>query len=323
VSKSDFFAGQSTPITLKDWYTEPRPYDSWSWRAGDNYDNKIKLWSSIGGTPVDDKSEVQLVATSSYNPSAVYKIKTIWRNRRARFIWDGKELWSGNLEKIQHIYLGNNIGSAGGFSVLGPVYLKVVVWEGNEPANLDSLPETGPITPTPPMLINELFNASLTDLNIVKGGTWNAQDGKYVITNAANGGSVNGNLSVHNKSIDGDCVISVDGTISSAGKEFSLIFNYQDERNYYYVNLSTTNTSTTSGVFKVSGGNVTQVNDITTTIKAGVTYHLKVERVGAGIKTFLEGNIVGRGSDSTFKNGKVGVGSISSGATFDNLQVRL
>ena len=174
------------------------------------------------------------------------------------------------------------------------------------------------------VVIDETFTSSAANFTVVSGGTWAVSNGQYVLTNPGSS-TVNGNISVHNTAVSGDFILSADGkvtgTTTSAWNDFSIIFNYRDASNYYYVSLNESNDSGTNGVFKVVAGAKTELADITSVITAETLYSVKVERTGSGIKAFRNGVLVASVSDATFTGGKIGLGSMNDGATFDNVKV--
>jgi hypothetical protein len=198
------------------------------------------------------------------------------------------------------------------------------------PLDTEQLPEAGADTGTATaavgetIVIDETFTSSAANFTVVSGGTWAVSNGQYVLTNPSST-IVNGNISVHNTAVTGDFILSADGkttpTSTSNWNDFSIIFNYQDASNYYYVSLNESNDGGTNGVFKVVSGTKTELADITSVITAGTMYTVKVEKTGSGIKAYLNGVLVASVSDATFTGGKVGLGTMNDGATFDNVKV--
>lgn len=175
-------------------------------------------------------------------------------------------------------------------------------------------------------LISENFTSSAANFTVVSGGTWSVSGGKYVLTNPANGpaGSGNGNLSVHNTTVSGDFTLTVDASATATSalwNDFSVIFNYQNSTNYYYVSFNESNDNGTSGIFKLVSGVQTQLADITSLITAGTTYAIKVERTGSTYKVYRNNTLLATATDTAFTSGKVGFGTLNDGASYDNLVV--
>lgn len=206
--------------------------------------------------------------------------------------------------------------------------LQLVKQDGGSPTPTPT-PSPTP-TPTPGIVvINEDFNldASLNNINVLRGGTWRVSGNQLRLTNpapvAAN--QDNGNLAIYNAaSVSGNFVLTTQASVvatSSQWDDFSIAFNVQDVNNYYYANFSESNNAETSGVFSVTNGVVIQLSDITESVGAGQTYGVKVERAGSQIRVFLNEQLVATASDGTLEGGYVGFGSKNDAANFKNLRV--
>lgn len=173
-------------------------------------------------------------------------------------------------------------------------------------------------------VISENFASSATNLAQMA-GKWDVSEGKYNITGPVIiNGTGNGNISVHNQALSGDFTITADASVEPTSKnwdDFSLIFNYQDRKNYYYASFNESDNSKCNGIFKVSGGNVVEVVDFASQITAGKDYNIKVERTGRTIKVYRDSALQAEATDSSLRNGKVGFGSANNAAIFDNLVV--
>jgi len=129
---------------------------------------------------------------------------------------------------------------------------------------------------------------------------------------------------VHNTGITGNFTLTADASIScnKSWDDFSIVCNFTDLNNYYYVNFNEQNDGNTRGIFKVVSGVQTQLADITSSISCGTTYEIKVERSGNTIRAYRNGTLVATATDSVFAGGKVGFGSRNDPCVFDNLIVR-
>jgi hypothetical protein len=174
-------------------------------------------------------------------------------------------------------------------------------------------------------LISETFTSSpAANFTVVSGGTWAVTGGKYVLTSPITGGTGNNNLSTHNTNVTGDWTLTVDASTtasSSVWNDFSVIFGYQNSTNYYYFSSNESNDAGTSGIMKVTGGTVTQLADITTAITGGTTYAAKVVKTGSTYQVYRNNVLLATATDSTWASGKVGFGTLSDGASYDNLIV--
>lgn len=173
-------------------------------------------------------------------------------------------------------------------------------------------------------LINEQFTSSASNFAVVRGGSWAVSGGKYVLSAAATTGTGNGNISVQNTNVSGVFTLTADASsanTTSLFDDFSIIFNYTDANNYYYASFNEGNDANTSGIFKISGGTVTELADITSLITGGTTYAIKVVKNGSSITVLRNGVQVATATDATFSSGKVGFGTKNNDASFDNLVV--
>lgn len=174
-------------------------------------------------------------------------------------------------------------------------------------------------------LIAEDFASSAANFTVVASGIWSVSSGRYHIASPVWGSTGQlGNMSVHDTVITEDFVaggiVYLPGTASD-WDDAALIFCYQDNSNYYYLSINESNDGNTKGIFKVSGGTVTELDDITTSISSGTDYLLEVERVGSSITAYIDGNEVASATDSAFTSGKVGFGTFNDAADFDDLMV--
>jgi hypothetical protein len=183
---------------------------------------------------------------------------------------------------------------------------------------------SAPVVPSVPV-IYEPFTSSAAAMTKVLGGTWSLSSGRYRLTAPSTASAPNANLAVHKTSVSGDFTLWAAGgavATSSTANDFSIVFDYRDPTHYYFANFSETNDANGNGLFKVNGATVTQLADFTTTITAGTSYPLRVERQGATLRVFRSGLLVGTATDSAYLSGKVGFGSRNDSASFDDLTVR-
>ena len=86
--------------------------------------------------------------------------------------------------------------------------------------------------------------------------------------------------------MQGELTLSVQGstTATSAEKnDFSIIFNYQDAGNYYFVSFNETNSRLTPGFSRSSTVSRRNSRNINNNITAGTFYNVRVERRGGAI----------------------------------------
>ena len=156
-------------------------------------------------------------------------------------------------------------------------------------------------------------------------GTWGVSGGTYQITNANSASTTHlNNRSVHNTVVTGNFTLTADAKVtasSSSWNDFAIVFGYQNATNYYFASLNESNDGATSGIFKVVNGTSTELADITSAITAGTNYAIKVERIGNTINVYRNNTLLATATDATYASGKVGFGTKSDKATFDNLIV--
>lgn len=174
-------------------------------------------------------------------------------------------------------------------------------------------------------LISETFTTSPAFNFVTYGGTWDAVGSKYVLSSPETGGTTGiNNISIHNTVLTGDWTLTVSartvGT-SSPWNDFSVIFGYQNAYNYYVFNSNESNDEESSGVAKVVGGNITELADINVMIKPDKSYVVKIVKTGSTYKIYRDNAILATVTDSTWTTGKVGLGTLNDGASFDNLMV--
>ncbi len=154
----------------------------------------------------------------------------------------------------------------------------------------------------------------------VAGGTWGMVNGKYALTSPATA-TPHGNLSIYNTAPATDFTLTVDASVSasaSAWDDFSIVFNYSDVNNYYFVSFNESNDDRTSGVFSFVNGVLTQLADISAAIQAGTTYSVRIVRQGGGATVLRNGAQIASTTGLTRTGGKVGLGSRNDPVQFDN-----
>ena len=175
-------------------------------------------------------------------------------------------------------------------------------------------------------VIDEDFSSSAANFSVIAGGSWNVSSGRYVLSSPVDSGTngVLGDISVHNTTLGNDYELSVLMRITGTGSAWNdaaIIFDYQDQNNYYYVSLNESNDGYTKGIFKVVSGSPTELADIGSTVTSDTDYTIEIDRSGSSIIVRLNSSQIASISDSTFSGGKVGFGSKNDGAQFDNLLV--
>lgn len=173
------------------------------------------------------------------------------------------------------------------------------------------------------LLFSEDFTTAPA-MTAVAGGTWGASGGRYLLSAPASASGGNGNISVHDTPIAGDFRLDVAAKVtgtSAAWDDFSVLLSYVDARNYAFASFNECNDAATSGLFKVVGGVLTQVADITRMISADTDYAVRLVRVGTQVSVLVNGASVASATDAAFSGGEIGFGSRNNAASFDALRV--
>ncbi|TFD91173.1 Ig-like domain-containing protein [Cryobacterium serini] len=172
--------------------------------------------------------------------------------------------------------------------------------------------------------IRESFTATAANFTEIHGGTWTVASGRYSLTAPSSTAVPNANLALQKTVMSGSFSVMATGSTvatSSPRNDFSVIFDYQNASNYYFVNFSERQDAASNGLFRVVNGTATQIADIATTITAGTYYSIRIERQGSAIRVFRGTALVAKATDSTFASGKVGFGSKNDAAKLDDLIV--
>lgn len=197
---------------------------------------------------------------------------------------------------------------------------------GPSSAISDAVTPTAAAGAAGPVLVSEDFASSTGSMEPLAGGEWTVSSGRYVLSAPADGGEVvpNANLAVAAPDVAGDFTLNATGSAAATDSpfnDFSVVFGYRNQADYWFVSFSEGNDPNTSGVFRVSGGVRSELADITSPIVAGAVYPVRVERRGAELRVFRAGEQVAGLTDATSTDGRVGFGSRNDGGTFDDLVV--
>ena len=114
-----------------------------------NYGTGCKILS-IPATLADSHNKKEARVKGSWNdPSKTYRLMLIYDGPKIEFHWDdrkqGTHDWSGKIDAmvLRYIVVGKGYYNYGG--VNGTIFIKVAAWEGEKPANLDALTESGAV----------------------------------------------------------------------------------------------------------------------------------------------------------------------------------
>lgn len=113
-------------------------------------------------------------------------------------------------------------------------------------------------------------------------------------------------------------VTNTDGTPAN----FSLVFEYLDAENYYYANFSDADATYLSGIYKVSNGIPTKLLGYANRVTANQQYTVEVRKKGSEAKLYLNSTYLVKVADTNTTAAKVGVGTVSSNANFDEMTLK-
>ncbi len=178
----------------------------------------------------------------------------------------------------------------------------------------------------PPGSIEEDFTSALAAdrFEVISGGRWRVRDGVYRLDEPGSKRKANGNVSVHVTPVTGDFSLEARAAVKNTkvvSNDFSVIFGYQNLKNYCYASFNETNDANTSGLFHVKDGRVTELDDITTSIDAGQFYAVGIKVDGSTVLVTLGGTEVATATSAGCGDGQVGFGSRNDAARFDDLMV--
>jgi hypothetical protein len=174
-------------------------------------------------------------------------------------------------------------------------------------------------------VIKEEFSSSAANFTTLK-GSWSVADGVYRVlpVEPTDPNSSTGNYAVHKVSVTGDFTEQVDFSIlptAATYNDATVIFNWVDANNYMYASFNESANDTTNGIFKIVGGIQSRVVAFSSTFAPGVLQRAQVSRVGDEFTVMVNNTVVGRAIDSTFKGGRLGVGTRNDIVAFDNFTV--
>ncbi|HKX24481.1 MAG TPA: hypothetical protein VJM46_04535, partial [Candidatus Saccharimonadales bacterium] len=112
---------------------------------------------------------------------------------------------------------------------------------------------------------------------------------------------------------------NADGTPANV----SLVFDYVDADNYYYVNLSSADASYLSGFYRVSAGTPTKILTLANRVNASQAYTLEVRKASGAYKLYINGTYINKVDTTSAVSAKFGVGTVNGNASFDNITARL
>jgi hypothetical protein len=180
-----------------------------------------------------------------------------------------------------------------------------------------------------PLVVNETFSSAAAGNNfdITGAGDWQVANGAYQLTNPATASSSpvgNINASIHKTAVTAK-KWRLDATAKAlsmtASRDFSIIFDYVDEANYYYVNFSATKNDGENGIFKLQNGVQTQLVALPATIMADQPNAIEIRKDGTEIKVYRDKTYLAKAEGISPASMRIGLGSRGGAAEFDDLTV--
>ena len=186
-----------------------------------------------------------------------------------------------------------------------------------------------------PGVINEKFSSTEAEASFstLGNGNWQVAEGMYKLSQV---GAVATSTFVGNASMSiYDTPITVkEWRLKTNAKalstttihDFSVIFDYIDEANYYYANFSDKAGSGFNGVYQIAAGKQKLLAGFSSTIVANRVYEIEIRKEKGAVKIYRSSDIENRKflakvKTATYSSMKVGYGSRGGAAVFDNLVV--
>lgn len=180
-------------------------------------------------------------------------------------------------------------------------------------------PKPGPNPPAaPPMvLFNSNFNGGNSTGWTPTAGTWEATDGAYR-QSAESGGAYAYAGSASWKDYAAEATMTP-VSFNGNNRFTALVVRYQDDDNFYHVNLRSNNTIELK---KKVAGATTILDAKAFTVEAGEAFHIKLEAIGSTLNVYVNGNLELTAEDSTFESGKIAFHTYYATAAFDDVLVK-
>lgn len=253
---------------------------------GQNFDNTSSVSFSQPGVVVNNttfinKNQIQVNITIS--PDALLVSHNISVTNSVGHAGVGTALFSVVSLSTTSYYDNFQDGDAVGWDPLTPQRWSVEVERGNYVYSLNTS-EFGP-----------LAGSSLGEYNLI--------DGLYL------------------KDFTFKCLAKCPKDISvNPGADYGIVFGYQDDNNYYYVMFNSKQGQ--SEIFKVVDGQRTALKTFNAVLIQDNNFHeLMIDCRNGTIHVLYDKQLVISAFDNTFGTGKIGVGSFSEAACFDDISV--
>lgn len=176
-----------------------------------------------------------------------------------------------------------------------------------------------------PFLPTPSANAVSPSWQAYAGGSWSFSENSGELRSPATQSNGNANIAVYPQDLPNDFTLTTNATVRATDHEwndFSVIFGFQDVRNYYYVSFNERNDKNTNGIFKVQDSVARQLIDMKPKIEAGQSYGIRLVREGTRLDVYRDETwVVGMDIDATIM-GSAGMGSRNDEIAFTNFQAQ-
>jgi len=119
------------------------------------------------------------------------------------------------------------------------------------------------------------------------------------------------------------CKIRCDTPVEARYRDVVIIFGYQDDTHFYYVQFSNISDDLHNAIILVNGEYRMRLNkDIPEpTLKDDAFHDIEVKREREKIRVYYDTKLLMQAEDNTFPSGKLGIGSYDDIASFDDVKV--
>lgn len=120
------------------------------------------------------------------------------------------------------------------------------------------------------------------------------------------------------------CKIRCDAPLDVRYRDAVIIFGYQDDAHFYYVQFSNISDDLHNTIMMVVGDYRKRINtNIPERTLTDLSFHdVKVKRKKEKIEVYFDGKLIMGSEDKTFPAGKVGIGSFDDVGSFDDFYVK-
>jgi hypothetical protein len=117
------------------------------------------------------------------------------------------------------------------------------------------------------------------------------------------------------------CKLRCDAPVNVRYRDVVIIFGYQDDTHFYYVQFSNISDDLHNAIMLVNGEYRMRINkDIPEPVLKDQAFHnVEVKRENEKIEVYYDSKLLMQAEDNTFPSGKLGIGSYDDTASFDDV----